>query len=273
MGCVPNLWPLPVPFARAAIKQKAAKGRQKPREGAARIAPYPLKHGSIKPCRKQIALVRGQAMKNKQTGAWGRAAGGAIVPCELEEVMEFKTFDIDGPIEITPRKLGDERGYFAEMFREDRFFESAGRIHFVQENQSLSAKVGTVRGLHFQSHPQAQGKLVRCVQGAIFDVAVDIRHDSPSFGRWVAVELTPEKCNQLWVPVGFAHGFCTLLPDTIVSYKVTNYYSPENDKGVAWDDAAIGVAWPTVADAQTLSAKDKVQPKLADLPPYYGMKD
>ena len=188
--------------------------------------------------------------------------------------MEFRTFGIHGPVEIIPAKLGDERGYFAEIFREDRFFEAVGgRVHFVQENQSLSAKVGTIRGLHFQTHPMAQGKLVRCAQGAIFDVAVDIRHDSPTFGQWVGVELTPEKCNQLWVPVGFAHGFCTLVPDSIVAYKVTNYYSPENDKGMMWDDPAVGVVWPDVADSATLSAKDKVQPRLADLPPYYGMKD
>ncbi len=187
--------------------------------------------------------------------------------------MEFKSFSIAGPLEIVPRKLGDERGYFAEVFREDRFFEAVGPTRFVQENQSLSARVGTIRGLHFQTHPAGQGKLVRCVAGAIFDVAVDIRQDSPTFGQWVGVELTPEACNQLWVPVGFAHGFCTILPNTIVAYKVTRYYSPENDKGMAWNDPAVGIDWPAVADAETLSAKDKVQPCLADLPPYFGMKD
>lgn len=197
--------------------------------------------------------------------------------------MQINFFDIDGPFEIVPRKLGDERGYFAEMFREDRFLEAVaqsdavasgrGRPQFVQENQSLSAKVGTVRGLHFQTQPMAQGKLVRCAQGAIFDVAVDIRHDSPTFGRWIAVELNPEKCNQLWVPAGFAHGFCTLLPDTIVAYKVTHYYSPEHDKGLAWNDPQVAIDWPGVVAPETLSAKDKVQPKLADLPPYFGMKD
>ena len=98
---------------------------------------------------------------------------------------------------------------------------------------------------------------MRCAQGAIFDVAVDIRHDSPTFGQWIGVELTPEKCNQLWVPVGFAHGFCTLVPDSIVAYKVTNYYSPENDKGMLWIDPAVGVVWTDVADDATLSAKDR----------------
>jgi dTDP-4-dehydrorhamnose 3,5-epimerase len=187
--------------------------------------------------------------------------------------MKFRTLSISGPLEIIPEKLGDERGYFAEVFRDDLFFEAAGQARFVQENQSLSTRVGTIRGLHFQTHPAGQGKLVRCLAGAIFDVAVDIRHDSPTFCRWVGVELTPEKCNQLWVPVGFAHGFCTLMPDSIVSYKVTNYYSPENDKGLAWDDPAICVVWPKLLDLETLSAKDKVQPRLAELPRYFDMKD
>jgi dTDP-4-dehydrorhamnose 3,5-epimerase len=187
--------------------------------------------------------------------------------------MELRTFGITGPVEIVPRKLGDERGYFTELFREDKFSQVAGTVQFIQENQSLSAKVGTIRGLHFQTHPAGQGKLVRCVQGAIFDVAVDIRHDSPTFGQWIGVELTAEACNQLWVPVGFAHGFCTLVPDTIVAYKVTNYYSPENDKGCLWNDPEIGITWPSVADGETLSGKDKVQPLLADLPPYFSVKD
>jgi len=187
--------------------------------------------------------------------------------------VELRRFDISGPVEIVPRKLGDSRGYFAEVFREDRFGEAAGGVTFVQENQSLSAQVGTIRGLHFQTHPMAQGKLVRCVAGAIFDVAVDLRPDSSTFGQWIAVELTAGACNQLWVPAGFAHGFCTLVPDTIVAYKVTNYYSPENDKGVLWNDPAIGVAWPAVANAETLSGKDRVQPLLADLPACFSVKD
>lgn len=187
--------------------------------------------------------------------------------------MDFTTFSISGPVEIVPRKLGDERGYFAEVFREDKFSQAVGTVTFVQENQSLSARVGTIRGLHFQTHPMGQGKLVRCAAGAILDVVVDIRHDSPTFGQGIAVELTAEKCNQLWVPVGFAHGFCTLVPDSIVAYKVTNYYSPEHDKGVLWNDPAIDLEWPDVADAETLSGKDRVQPLLADLPPYFSIKD
>ncbi|WP_068092278.1 dTDP-4-dehydrorhamnose 3,5-epimerase [Novosphingobium rosa] len=186
--------------------------------------------------------------------------------------MDIRSFDIAGPLEIIPRKMGDERGYFAETFREDRFGPAASAITFLQENQSLSAKVGTIRGLHFQTDPMAQGKLVRCVSGAIFDVAVDLRHGSPTYGQWIAAELTGETLNQLWVPAGFAHGFCTLRPDTIVSYKVTNYYSPEHDKGMLWNDPALGIDWPDVADAATLSGKDAVQPLLADLPQYFSLE-
>jgi len=187
--------------------------------------------------------------------------------------MQIHSFDIAGPLVVEPQQLGDERGYFAEIFREDRFFAKAGPVHFVQENQSLSAKVGTIRGLHYQTNPMAQGKLVRCLAGSIFDVAVDIRHDSPTYGQWIGVELTPRTLNQLWVPPGFAHGFCTLQPDTVVTYKVTNYYSPDHDKGLLWNDPQIGIAWPDVADANTLSGKDRVQPRLADLPPCFSVKD
>ena len=173
---------------------------------------------------------------------------------------------------LEPKVFGDARGFFFESFNQQDFNQATGlNVQFVQDNHSRSAQ-GVLRGLHYQVQ-QPQGKLVRVVRGAVLDVAVDIRQSSPTFGQWVGVELTPEKCNQLWVPVGFAHGFCTLVPDSIVAYKVTNYYSPENDKGMMWDDPAVGVVWPDVADSATLSAKDKVQPRLADLPPYYGMKD
>lgn len=187
--------------------------------------------------------------------------------------MDFRSFDIDGPIEIIPRKIEDERGYFSEIFRLDAFVERVPGIHFVQDNQSLSVRPGTIRGLHFQTHPAAQGKLVRCLAGKLLDVAVDLRTDSSTYGRWVSVVLSPEQCNQLWVPVGFAHGFCTLEPNTIISYRVTNYYSPEHDKGVAWDDPQIGISWPEIAEADTLSGKDRVQPRLADLPPCFSLKD
>ena len=187
--------------------------------------------------------------------------------------MQFRAFDIDGPIQIVPRKHEDHRGYFSEIFRLNSFAEHVGPVTFVQENQSLSNAPGTIRGIHFQTPPMAQGKLVRCVAGRLLDVIVDLRQGSPTFGRWVSVILSPEDLNQLWVPVGFGHGFCTLEPISIISYRVTEYYSPEHDKGVAWDDPEIGVEWPSIADPETLSGKDREQPRLADLPAYFSMED
>lgn len=187
--------------------------------------------------------------------------------------MEFRNFDIDGPLEVVPKKIGDDRGYFSEIFRVDRFTEQAGPVDFVQDNQSLSLKTGTIRGIHFQSHPFAQGKLVRCLKGSVMDVAVDLRRESSTFGRWIAVTLTAEQNNQLWVPVGFGHAFCTLEPSSVIGYRVTNYYSAENDKGVAWDDPDIGIDWPDVADPETLSAKDRTQPSLIDLPAYFSKEE
>lgn len=184
-------------------------------------------------------------------------------------MLQFTELPIQGLFQVLPRRHGDARGYFAETYRADRFGAEVGEAQFVQDNESLSARAGTVRGLHFQTDPFAQGKLVRCVRGALVDIAVDIRHGSPTFGQWAAVELSADNGNQLWIPRGFAHGFCTLVPDTILSYKVTAYYSAEHDKGVAWDDAAIGVKWPDCADPETLSGKDCVQPRLADLPAYF----
>lgn len=185
--------------------------------------------------------------------------------------MQFRQFPISGLLEITPLRHGDERGYFAEVFRQLDFEQYAGPTVFVQENESLSAKIGTIRGLHFQTDPAAQGKLVRCTAGAIFDVAVDLRTGSPTYGQWTAVELSPAKGNLFWIPAGFAHGFCTLEPDTVVNYKVTSYYAPECDKGLRWDDSVVGIDWPSVADLDTLSAKDRIQPLLAELPVSFAM--
>jgi dTDP-4-dehydrorhamnose 3,5-epimerase len=183
--------------------------------------------------------------------------------------MEFRTFDVEGPLEVRPRKIEDDRGYFSEIFRLDEFAKHSGIVEFVQDNQSLSTRAGTIRGIHFQSHPAAQGKLVRCLAGKLFDVAVDLRKQSPTFGRSVSVFLTPDDNNQLWIPVGFGHAFCTIEPNSIISYRVTSYYSAENDKGVAWNDTEIGVEWPELADPQTLSQKDRLQPRLCDLPDYF----
>lgn len=187
--------------------------------------------------------------------------------------MKFNSLDLAGPTEILPTKFGDDRGYFSETFRADQFREHVGTYDFVQDNQSLSARSGTIRGIHFQSHPFAQGKLVRCLAGSLFDVAVDLRADSPAYGSWAAVTLSSELGNQLWIPPGFGHGLCTLEPNTIVSYKVTAYYSKADDHGVAWDDADIGITWPAVADPGSLSPKDRVQPAFADLAPLFSLKD
>jgi dTDP-4-dehydrorhamnose 3,5-epimerase len=187
--------------------------------------------------------------------------------------LEFRDFAIEGPLEIIPRKIEDERGYLSEIFRLNAFQERVPGVEFVQDNQSLSVRVGTIRGLHFQTKPAAQGKLVRCLAGKLVDVVVDLRVDSPTYARWVTVTLSSRDINQLWVPVGFAHGFCTVEPNTVVSYRVTDYYSPECDTGVAWDDPDIAVDWPSVGDPDTLSGKDRQQPRLADLPAYFSMED
>jgi dTDP-4-dehydrorhamnose 3,5-epimerase len=170
---------------------------------------------------------------------------------------------------ITAVRHGDARGFFSEIFRADVLTEHGIDARFVQENHSYSVAKGVLRGLHFQSPPAAQAKLVRVAAGAILDVAVDIRAGSPSYGRHVAVELTAETGNQLFVPEGFAHGFCTLLPDTHLVYKVNRYYSAEHDRGLAWDDPALAIDWPVEAEEAVLSDKDRRQPRLTDLAVYF----
>jgi dTDP-4-dehydrorhamnose 3,5-epimerase len=187
--------------------------------------------------------------------------------------MEFRSFDIEGPLEIRPRKIEDERGYFAETFRLAQFVDRVGKADFVQDNTSLNIRPGTIRGIHFQTPPACQGKLVRCLAGRLFDVAVDLRRDSPTYAEWVAVVLAPAEINQLWVPAGFGHAFCTLEPNTVISYRATNYYSPEHDKGLAWNDPDIAIDWPPIADPETISPKDRVQPSLAELPAFFSLKD
>ena len=179
--------------------------------------------------------------------------------------MKITPLEIPDLLLIEPTRIGDSRGFFSETFRADRFEEAAGPIRFVQDNQSLSATRGTIRGLHFQKDPRAQGKLIRVTRGAILDVAVDIRQGSPTYGRHVAVELSLETWRQLWVPAGFLHGFCTLTYDTEVIYKVTDYYSREHDAGVRWNDPDIGVAWPVSEAEAQLSEKDKTAPLLRDI--------
>ena len=171
--------------------------------------------------------------------------------------------------EIRPVRHHDPRGFFSEIFRESLLREHGIDVPFVQENHSLSVDRGVVRGLHFQTPPTGQAKLVRVGAGAILDVAVDIRRGSPSYGRHVAVVLTAADGNQLFVPEGFAHGFCTLEPNTEVIYKVSRYYSPEHDKGLAWDDPDLRIDWPVSATAAILSDKDRRHPALAKLPTYF----
>lgn len=183
--------------------------------------------------------------------------------------MDIERLAIPEVLIIKPRRFGDHRGFFSETWNRAAFREAGIDLDFVQDNHSLSAERGTLRGLHFQTPPHAQDKLVRVVRGAILDVAVDIRAGSPTYGRWVAAEISAEAWNQILVPKGFAHGFCTLTPDTEVIYKVTDVYAPDCDKGLAWDDPALGIDWPVTADAVVLSDKDRRHPRLADLPAYF----
>ena len=170
---------------------------------------------------------------------------------------------------IVPQRHGDHRGFFSEVYNRRRYAEVGVDLDFVQDNHSLSADVGTIRGLHFQSPPFAQDKLVRVTRGRILDVAVDIRRSSPTYGQHVAVELSAQNWRQLLVPIGFAHGFCTLEPDTEVIYKVSNYYSAEHDHGLAFDDPALAIPWPLDPNKAVLSDKDRHHPHLADLPTWF----
>jgi dTDP-4-dehydrorhamnose 3,5-epimerase len=165
----------------------------------------------------------------------------------------------------------DQRGLFAETYSQRALAAAGIDATFVQDNHSLSLAKGVVRGLHFQTPPHAQGKLVRVLRGSIFDVAVDIREGSPTFGRHVSLVLAADDWAQLWVPEGFAHGFCTLEPETAVLYKVTDYYAPECDSGIAWNDPALGISWPVSDEEAILSDKDRRHSRLADLGPVFRM--
>ena len=166
----------------------------------------------------------------------------------------------------------DSRGFFSEVFREDTLKEHGIRVHFVQDNHSSSATKGVIRGLHFQTPPFAQAKLLRVTSGSVFDVAVDIRWGSPTFGCHVAVVLSASDWNQILIPEGFAHGYCTLEPDTEVLYKVSAYYSPEHDRGILWCDPALGIAWPISADEALISDKDRRHPVLSRLPKLFRLR-
>jgi dTDP-4-dehydrorhamnose 3,5-epimerase len=165
---------------------------------------------------------------------------------------------------LIPRRFGDDRGWFSETYSTRAFSDALGGTTFVQDNQAFSAQKGTLRGLHFQRPPEPQAKLVRVLRGSIFDVAVDLRIGSPTYGQWVGETLTADGGEQLFVPHGFAHGYCTLEPDTEVAYKVDGFYAPACDAGLAWNDPTIGITWPIAAEDAILSDKDKKQPAFAD---------
>ena len=177
---------------------------------------------------------------------------------------------MDGPLLLATRQFADPRGVFSETYSRRDAAALGLAEEFVQDNWSRSDRVGTVRGLHFQRRPHAQGKLVRALRGRILDVAVDLRRSSPTFGRHVAVELAAGDGRMLYVPVGFAHGFCTLEPMTEVAYKVTSEYAPAADAGIAWDDPALGIRWPVAPGEALVSGKDALLPPLGDLPAVFA---
>jgi dTDP-4-dehydrorhamnose 3,5-epimerase len=179
-------------------------------------------------------------------------------------MIQINYTKLSGVIEIIPPRHGDIRGFFSETYNAASLAESGVHLTFVQDNHSLSSKRGVLRGLHYQLPPRAQDKLVRVIRGSIFDVAVDIRRESPTFAQWVGVELSSEKWNQLLIPKGFAHGFVTLTENTEVVYKVTDYYSPEHERSIRYDDPAISVEWPISAINLTLSNKDASAPQFND---------
>lgn len=188
--------------------------------------------------------------------------------------MQVRKTGLQGVLLIKPRRFADERGHFVETYNR-RILEAAGiEADFVQDNQSFSACRGTIRGLHFQYPPYPQAKLIRVVQGSVFDVAVDLRNGSLTYGTWVAETLTADGGEQLFVPRGFAHGFCTLEPDTEVAYKVDGYYSPEYDSGFTWNDPDLNIPWP-VKGEPILSEKDRAFPpfSLFQSPFAYGAGD
>lgn len=172
-------------------------------------------------------------------------------------MVEVRKLALDGVLEITPKRFGDDRGFFTENWSAKAFAEVGLDHVYVQDNHSMTRAVGTLRGLHYQTPPFAQDKLVRVTRGSVFDVAVDIRVGSPTYGKWVGLTLTAAAGNQILVPAGFAHGFLTLEPDAEVQYKVTAPYSPAHDRGIRYDDPAIGIDWPIAVDETALSAKDR----------------
>ncbi len=182
--------------------------------------------------------------------------------------MDYQCLSIPDVMLFSPARYADNRGYFSETFRHDIFNQAVKQdglpITFVQDNRSLSRKVGTIRGLHYQSPPHAQGKLISCVQGAICDVAVDVRLGSPSYGQYVSAHLSADNGQHLWVPPGFLHGFSTLETDTLVQYKCSDYYAPDCEGSVAWDDKDLGIDWGLGGHSAIISPKDQIGQSFAD---------
>jgi dTDP-4-dehydrorhamnose 3,5-epimerase len=183
--------------------------------------------------------------------------------------LQIEPLKIPEVLAISPHRHSDERGWFSEIYRFDALAEHGLRLAFVQDNHVYSRQRGVLRGLHFQLPPKAQGKLVRCVRGAILDIAVDIRRGSPTFGQHVSQELSSANGRQIWLPPGFAHAYVTLEPDCEVIYQVTSYYSPSAERGLAWDDPTLSVDWRIPAEELIISAKDRSNPRLVDLGPAF----
>ena len=187
--------------------------------------------------------------------------------------MRVTRFEIEGLLLLIGERHQDQRGFLSETFRADILAENGVHLNFIQENCSVSTRRGVLRGLHFQAPPKAQGKLVRCTRGAIFDVAVDIRLGSPTYGRHLGVELSAESSTQLWIPPGFAHGFTALTANCEIAYKMTDYYAPECERGLAWDDPALGINWKVPISEIAVSEKDSRQPLLSELEPAFRFEN
>ena len=187
--------------------------------------------------------------------------------------VDYQSLSIPEVKLLSPKKFDDHRGFFSETYSSRTFDDAGVNVAVVQDNHSLSFEKGTVRGLHFQIPPFAQDKLIRVTRGAIFDVAVDIRQGSPTYGQHVSATISAEAWNQIFVPIGFAHGLVTLEPNSEVFYKASDFYSTEHDRGLRWNDPALAIPWPIAYADAILSDKDRVQPLLADLPAYFTYDD
>ena len=188
--------------------------------------------------------------------------------------MDITTTKVPGVLVLKPRRFADVRGYFVETYNAQLFRQSGILVHFVQDNESFSLRKGTIRGLHFQLPPAVQVKLIRVLRGSIFDVAVDLRLESPTYGQWVTEQISAESGEQIFVPRGFGHGFCTLEPNTEVAYKVDSYYAPELESGVIWNDSTLNIPWPVGMNEAIVSEKDRKLRTFKDLAsPFHYTRD